>query len=183
MDARERMAKLFGEPPARRETEHGSGQARAGRIWLDQAEILLHQAAGEFERIAGRCREIPFLPGEAVAEAVTRAGEPSRVVGGKMGRGEGQHRVTGGGRPGQGREDLSMPLREQAAAEGDLFRVVAIDLEKGGDGNGDQAHGHPPRPRLEGQIGPGRREFVQGGAGHVHGGQGSRGAIEGKRSL
>ena len=131
----ERAAEFLGQAPAAGKAQHGGGQHGGVVVVLDDAEILLHQPAGEFQRIAGRRGEVPVLAGQLVAQRVAVASEPVRMMRGEI---VGDHvqclgtRGIGGGERGEyigmtfvraadgvravrvdsGRRVRTMPLRE-----------------------------------------------------------------------
>ena len=61
------------QPPAAGEAQYGGGEHRTVIGLLDDAEVLLHQPAGQFQRIAGQGSEIPGLAGQRVVQQVAVA--------------------------------------------------------------------------------------------------------------
>jgi hypothetical protein len=65
-----RLAEFFMQSPAAGKAQHGSSEAWTVIGILDDAEVLLHEAAREFQWIVRQRGKVPCLVGEGIVQSV-----------------------------------------------------------------------------------------------------------------
>ena len=148
----ERPADLLGQAPAAGKAQHGGGQYGRHRVVLDDAEILLHEQAREFQRIVGWRGEGPVLAGEEIAQGVAVAGEPVRMMRGEIAGDRVQRLGTCGIGCGECGEYGGMAFVEQPMAFAQFGSIAVVEFEPCRFGKRDQAHGHAIGAGLERQM-------------------------------
>ncbi len=83
------------QAPAAREAQDGGGEARHFTVRLDDAEVLLHKATGELQRMAWRRGEIPRLIRQPVDQRGAIQTEPVGKLRGQMRNETLQHLAAG----------------------------------------------------------------------------------------
>ena len=131
VNRRERPAELVGEPPMRRKAQDRRHQPIGGPAALHQAEILLHQPAGQLERCITPRRELEALAGDQIGELAIGASIVLREAVPAGGRAAAPAPRPGpAALSGSAPKHLAAALIEQLAAPlGELVGEALVDLD------------------------------------------------------